>query len=81
MTGRFQSFVILAGMRTGSNLLEANLNALEGVTSYGEVFNPAFIGRKNAEDLFGITLAQREGKRPMTAAEILNGWQVPETLG
>ena len=27
-------------MRTGSNFLEANLNALPGVTSHGEVFNP-----------------------------------------
>ncbi|HMS93733.1 MAG TPA: nodulation protein NodH [Tabrizicola sp.] len=60
MTGKFKSFVILAGMRTGSNLLEANLNALGGVTCYGEVFNPHFIGKKNAEDLFGVTLAQRE---------------------
>jgi LPS sulfotransferase NodH len=60
MSGPFHSFVIFAEMRTGSNLLEANLNALEGVTSYGEVFNPHFIGKKNAEDLFGITLAARE---------------------
>lgn len=60
MPGPFHSFVVFAEMRTGSNLLEANLNALEGVTSYGEVFNPHFIGRKNAEDLFGITLAERE---------------------
>jgi len=60
MPGPFHSFVLFAEMRTGSNLLEANLNALEGVTSYGEVFNPHFIGKKNAEDLFGITLAERE---------------------
>ncbi|OYW58217.1 MAG: nodulation protein NodH [Rhodobacterales bacterium 12-65-15] len=56
----FRSFVILAEMRTGSNLLEANLNALPGVTSHGEVFNPHFIGKKDATELFGITLAERE---------------------
>ncbi len=56
----FQSFVVLAGMRTGSNFLEANLNALPGVISYGEVFNPHFIGKKDATDLFGITLSERE---------------------
>ncbi len=28
-----------------------------------------------------ITLAQREGKRPMEAAELLRGWSVPERLG
>jgi hypothetical protein len=47
-------------MRTGSNFLEANLNALPGVLSYGEVFNPHFIGKKDATELFGITLADRE---------------------
>lgn len=63
---RFTSFVILAGMRTGSNFLEANLNALPGVTSYGEVFNPHFIGKKDATELFGITLAEREANpRPL----------------
>lgn len=58
--GPFSSFVILAGMRTGSNFLEANLNALPGVTGYGEVFNPGFIGKKNGDTLFGLDLAARE---------------------
>jgi hypothetical protein len=58
--GPFTSFVILAGMRTGSNFLEANLSALPGVTGYGEVFNPGFIGKKNVTELFGIDLAGRD---------------------
>ena len=58
--GPFTSFVILAGMRTGSNFLEANLSALPGVTGYGEVFNPGFIGKKNGTDLFGIDLVGRD---------------------
>ena len=60
MPGPFHSFVLFAEMRTGSNFLEANLNALPGVTSYGEVFNPHFIGKKDQTELFGITLADRE---------------------
>lgn len=60
MSARFTSFVILAGMRTGSNFLEANLNALPGVTGHGEVFNPHFIGKKDVTELFGITLDARE---------------------
>lgn len=60
MPARFTSFVILAGMRTGSNFLEANLNALPGVLSHGEVFNPHFIGKKDVTELFGITLEARE---------------------
>lgn len=57
---RFTSFVIFAEMRTGSNFLEANLNALPGVTCHGEVFNPHFIGKLNQTALFGIDLAARE---------------------
>jgi LPS sulfotransferase NodH len=57
---RFKSFVLFAEMRTGSNFLEANLNALDGVTSYGEVFNPHFIGKKDQTELLGVTLAARE---------------------
>lgn len=47
-------------MRTGSNFLEANLNAMPGVACYGEAFNPHFIGKLNQTEAFGITLAQRE---------------------
>ena len=57
---RFDSFVVLAGMRTGSNFLEANLNAFAGVTCHGEVFNPAFIGKKDQGEMFGIAMAARE---------------------
>jgi LPS sulfotransferase NodH len=60
LAGLFHSFVLFAEMRTGSNFLEANLNALPGVTSHGEVFNPHFIGRKDQTELFGISLAERE---------------------
>lgn len=57
---RFDSFVVLAGMRTGSNYLEANLNAMAGVTCHGEVFNPAFIGKKDQLEMLGVTMAARE---------------------
>nr|WP_241427676.1 nodulation protein NodH [Fertoeibacter niger] len=46
-------------MRTGSNFLEANLNALPGVRCHGEVFNPHFIGKKDQMALFGIDMAAR----------------------
>ena len=57
---RFQSFVVFAEMRTGSNLLEANLNALPGVTSHGEVFNRYILGKKDRTELFGITMEERD---------------------
>lgn len=60
MTHTFSSFVVLAEMRTGSNFLEANLNALDGVNCRGEAFNPAFIGYPNSEDILGIDQVQRD---------------------
>lgn len=56
----FKSFVMFAAMRTGSNFLEANLNALPGVTCHGEAFNPVFIGKLNRTELFGIDIAARD---------------------
>lgn len=61
----FDSFVMFAEMRTGSNFLEANLNALPGVTCHGELFNPHFIGKKDQQSLFGIDLAAR-GTDPLS---------------
>lgn len=57
---RFTSFVIFAEMRTGSNLLEANLNTLPGVHSHGEVFNRYILGKKDRTELFGITMEERD---------------------
>jgi LPS sulfotransferase NodH len=60
MTGaRFRSFVMFAEMRTGSNFLEANLNAMPGVSCLGEVFNPHFIGKKDQTEFLGIDMAAR----------------------
>ncbi|MFD1342667.1 sulfotransferase family 2 domain-containing protein [Litorisediminicola beolgyonensis] len=60
MTDRFDAFVIFAEMRTGSNFLEANLNAFPTVTCHGEVFNPHFIGYPNSDDVMGITQGERD---------------------
>lgn len=50
---------MFAAMRTGSNFLEANLNALPGVACHGELFNPAFIGRLNRFEAFGMDMPAR----------------------
>jgi LPS sulfotransferase NodH len=57
---RFTSFVVFAEMRTGSNLLEANLNTLPGVHSHGEVFNRYIMGKKDRTEMFGITIEDRD---------------------
>ena len=60
MTDRFDYFVVFAEMRTGSNFLESNLNAFDGITCFGEAFNPHFIGYPNKTDILGIDQAKRD---------------------
>ncbi|MEM9966637.1 MAG: sulfotransferase family 2 domain-containing protein [Pseudomonadota bacterium] len=60
MTGPFRSFVIFAEMRTGSNFLEANLNALSTVACHGEAFNTNFIGYPNNAPILGVDQQQRD---------------------
>ena len=60
MSQRFDYFVVFGEMRTGSNFLEANLNALEGVACLGEAFNPHFIGYPNQTEILGIDQATRD---------------------
>lgn len=57
---RFDHFVMFAEMRTGSNFLEANLNAVPGVACLGELFNPHFIGKKDVVEAYGWTIAARD---------------------
>lgn len=56
----FDYFVIFAEMRTGSNLLEASLNAYQGLLCHGEAFNPSFIGYPNKTEILGITDQARD---------------------
>ena len=60
MLGSFDYFVIFAEMRTGSNFLETNLNAFEGITCHGEAFNPHFIGYPDKTSLLSFTQADRD---------------------
>jgi len=57
---QFDSFVVLAGMRTGSNLLEEELNSVPGLSCLGEVFNPHFVGHPKTDTLLGLSLAERD---------------------
>ncbi len=68
----FDLFVIFAEMRTGSNFLEANLNAIDGLTCHGEAFNPHFIGYPDAADILGIAKAERDADPHRLLAAICN---------
>ncbi len=57
---RFDYFVVFAEMRTGSNFLEANINAFADLSCHGEAFNPHFVGYPDKDDVLGVTQAQRE---------------------
>jgi Sulfotransferase family len=56
----FDSFVILAEMRTGSNFLESNINEVPGLHSYGEAFNPYLLCKPGQTELLGVTQAERD---------------------
>jgi LPS sulfotransferase NodH len=60
MTDRFDYFIVFAEMRTGSNFLETNLNAFDGLACHGEAFNPHFIGYPNKTEILGITQSMRD---------------------
>lgn len=76
----FDYFVVFAEMRTGSNFLEANINAMEGLHCHGEAFNPAFISYPNREETLGVTRADRDADPQrllgcIKAAKGLNGFR------
>lgn len=60
MTGHFDYFIVFAEMRTGSNFLEANLNAFTDLACHGEAFNPHFIGYPNKTKLLGVSKDTRD---------------------
>lgn len=72
MTSRFDSFVVFAEMRTGSNFLEANLNAFDAITCHGEAFNPHFIGYPNRTEILGVDQATRDADPNVLLAAIRN---------
>ena len=69
---QFDYFVVFAEMRTGSNFLEANLNAFPGLSCLGEAFNPHFIGYPNRDDCLGITQDQRDADPQILLSAIRN---------
>jgi LPS sulfotransferase NodH len=70
MTAAFDYFVMFAEMRTGSNFLETNLNAIEDITCHGEAFNPHFIGYPNRTEILGVTQAARDAEPTRLIAAI-----------
>ena len=60
MTNRFDYFVVFAEMRTGSNFLEANLNAFENIACHGEAFNPHFLGYPKTTEILGVSQDTRD---------------------
>ena len=73
----FDCFVILAEMRTGSNLLESNLNAFEGIECHGEIFNPGFINTPGTESYKGVTFAEREANPWRLMMAVRKGVRMP----
>ena len=70
MSQAFDYFVVFAEMRTGSNFLETNLNAIEGIQCHGEAFNPHFIGYPNTPEILGVTQEMRDADPKRLLREI-----------
>ncbi len=62
MASEFKYFVLLANMRTGSNLFEQNIRLYPEFSCHGELFNPSFIGFPDVYDLYGVSMQEREVK-------------------
>ena len=62
MKSKFKYFVLLANMRTGSNLFEQNIRLYEEFSCHGELFNPHFVGYPNVHEAFGVSMSEREKK-------------------
>ena len=60
MTAPFDYFVIFAEMRTGSNFLEANLNAFGGIFLPRRGVQPAFHRLPEQDRHLGVTQAMRD---------------------
>ncbi len=73
MGSNFDYFIVFAEMRTGSNFLESNLNALDGVNCHGEAFNPHFIGYPNRTDVLGVSQPERDDDPARLIDAIRNG--------
>ncbi|MEO0400797.1 MAG: sulfotransferase family 2 domain-containing protein [Pseudomonadota bacterium] len=67
---QFDYFVVFAEMRTGSNFLESNLNAFDGLACHGEAFNPHFIGYPNTDAILGVDQATRDADPKRLLREI-----------
>lgn len=70
---QFDCAVILAGMRTGSNLLEESLGSFDGVVTHGELFNPHFFGKPNVKRLFDLDMSARDGDPLRVLASLKGG--------
>ncbi|MBV1862875.1 MAG: nodulation protein NodH [Rhodobacteraceae bacterium] len=62
MAAKFKSFVLLANMRTGSNLFEQNIRLYPEFSCHGELFNSSFIGFPDVHNLYGTSMSEREKK-------------------
>ncbi len=78
----FEYFVILASMRTGSNLLEERLSAHPEIEGLGELFNPHFVGKPGQDSALGLSREERTQNPEkmieaiMSSSDVLAGFRL-----
>lgn len=66
----FKYFVIVATMRSGSNMLERTLVQFDEISGYGELYNPSFVGDPYQKSGLEITPEER-GQAPEKLLSII----------
>ncbi|HAB37676.1 MAG TPA: hypothetical protein DCE52_06725, partial [Rhodobacteraceae bacterium] len=56
----FRYYVLLADMRTGSNLFESSVTCFDDITCFGELFNPLFVGHPKKPSLPFVDITDRD---------------------
>ena len=72
-----KGIVIFSAMRSGSNYLEEGIAQWPGFRSYGEVFNPSFIGHPDASSIPDLTLERRKVAPEAVCNSLVSGAEIP----
>ena len=74
---KFEYFMIVAAMRTGSNMLERSLDRFEELSCFGELYNPAFVGFPIRENELVISVEDR-AKDPLALLDLIKSSSAPK---
>jgi LPS sulfotransferase NodH len=78
MQQEIKYYVLLADMRTGSNLFEDMITRYDAFSCFGELFNPHFIGGPKTPSMTSLTLSERDADSVGVVSRMIE--ENPDTL-